>query len=325
MIYSGLPNRMQADQGSYFGNGFVTNAALSYVEVQRTGIEFHSSFELGQRYHQPLRNKYRKIVTEYPQTKPQLAPASSVKGMNDALGAEGLVSLALVFGEYSKAYTRSEVPLLQRTLEEGAQVAAVVRHKMKRQMAETNAKRAFLYKTPKATDFIFQPGDKVLVWRENIVNHGISEWLGPSIVAQVDESKKKPYVKHKRPGAPRPLKIVQFKRYLTLEVFAHYLIRDIGEKLHRFRSNACKNEEEILLRDLVPCNNRRATTPEMREAKKTETRNLLKLKTFKVFLRENIPEDGTVFPGCFLLTVKPTIDGHENLKLVTLLVIAGTN
>ena len=94
MIYTGLPNRMLVDQGRYFGDTFATLGALSNVDVKDTGVEAHNSLGLGERYHQPLMQTYRKIMSEHPQSPPERALAAAVKAMNDTLGPEGFVPVA---------------------------------------------------------------------------------------------------------------------------------------------------------------------------------------------------------------------------------------
>lgn len=65
-IYTSLPNRMLVDQGSQVSSLFVHIGALSNRQVKETGVEAHSSLELGEIYHQPLQNTYRKIMHLYP-------------------------------------------------------------------------------------------------------------------------------------------------------------------------------------------------------------------------------------------------------------------
>ena len=117
MIYTGLPNRMLVDQGSYFGETLATLGALSNVDVKDTGVEAHSSLGLEERYHQPLRNTYRKIMSEHPQTPPASALTASIKALNDTLGPEGLVPSALVFGKFPPMFTKSETPKQGATLQ----------------------------------------------------------------------------------------------------------------------------------------------------------------------------------------------------------------
>jgi len=62
-VYTGLPNRILVDQGTQLGKSqeFINIVGLHNVEFEGTGIEAHSSLGIGERYHQPLRNTYRKL------------------------------------------------------------------------------------------------------------------------------------------------------------------------------------------------------------------------------------------------------------------------
>ena len=98
MIYTRLPNRMLVDQGTNFRDAFKNFGALANISVDSTGVEARSSLGLGDRYHQPLRQTFRKMMSAHPKTRPARALAASVKAMNDTLGPEGLVPSALVLG-----------------------------------------------------------------------------------------------------------------------------------------------------------------------------------------------------------------------------------
>ena len=52
----------------------------------------------------------------------------------------------------------------------------------------------------------------------------------------------------------------------------------------------------------------------MTEAKKQEIKNLLQHGTFKVILQEDIPKDGNVLPGRFVLAIKSSVDGRIKYK-----------
>ena len=60
-IYTGMPNVITTDSGSQFREAFIDIASLHDVEVQTTGIESHNILGIGERYHEPLRNTYRKL------------------------------------------------------------------------------------------------------------------------------------------------------------------------------------------------------------------------------------------------------------------------
>ena len=180
-------NRMLVGQGTNFDDAFKTLGTLANTSVDSTGVETHSSIGLGERYHQPLRQTFRKIMTAHPKTPPARALAASVKAINDKLGPEGLVPSALVFGEFLPVFTKSEAPAARLTLKESASVAQSARKEMGKIMAEMRVRRALHHRTPSAADRFYQPGDQVIVWRDKIVNHRIGEWLGPFTVLATDE------------------------------------------------------------------------------------------------------------------------------------------
>ena len=99
---------MIVDQGSQFGNLFINMAAVADVQVDRTSIEAHASLGLVERNHQPLRQTYRKIMAEHPNSDKKLALALAQKAMNDAIGPEGVLPSALVFREYPQVRTKPE-------------------------------------------------------------------------------------------------------------------------------------------------------------------------------------------------------------------------
>jgi len=52
----------------------------------------------------------------------------------------------------------------------------------------------------------------------------------------------------------------------------------------------------------------------MDDAKRSEIRNLLQRGTFKVILREELPPDGNILPGRFVLAIKSSEDGQVKYK-----------
>ena len=72
-------------------------------------------------------------------------------------------------------------------------------------MAGMKVKRAFKHQTPGSTDKFYQPGDKVLVWKEKVVDSRIGEWLCSFEVLAVDEGKKLMYVRDVEISAALPV------------------------------------------------------------------------------------------------------------------------
>lgn len=62
-------------------------------------------------------------MTKHPHNEARTAIAASNKTTDDTLGPECLVPSALVFGEFSKAYSRSETQSERASLEERARLA----------------------------------------------------------------------------------------------------------------------------------------------------------------------------------------------------------
>lgn len=111
-MYTSLPNRIRTDQGSQFGDIFILVARFADVHVERTSIGAHSSLELGERYIDPFRATYRKIMADQPAIEKGLALSLAANAMNDTLSPIGIVPAALVFGKYTKIELPSSVPSL---------------------------------------------------------------------------------------------------------------------------------------------------------------------------------------------------------------------
>lgn len=310
-IYTGLPNRMLVDQGTQFGDLFINMAAASNVIVERTGVEAHSSLGIVERHHQPLRQTFRRIMVQFPNCDKELALAFAQKAMNDTLGPEGLVPSSLVFGEYPQVFTNSENQGQRATLDERSALATAARKEVESIMADMKIKRALHHAVPPAADQAYQPGDKVLVWREKQVSNRIGEWLGPFPVMASDESKKLVYVRDSEVGAARPFSFAQVKPYFAPEVLAQSFMVDIGRGLQQFKSPP---KAEVHLTEVLNPRDERASSAGMMKAKKKEIANLMERGTFRVILKEDIPRDGNVLPGRFVLAIKSTEDGETKFK-----------
>ena len=204
-----------------------------------------------------------------------------MKAINDTLGPDGLVPSALVFGEFPSAFTTSETPHPRTTLESRAAVANMARREMEKQMAAVRLKRGLRHATPPAADYIFEVGQRVLVWRERKVENRIGEWLGPYIAYGTDPERQLVYVQDVKVGPACPFNLTQVKHYREPEQINYTLFEELRESLADFRSQPdCKN----LLTEILKPKDPMSSTPAMSEAKKKEIENLLKRSTFKVVL-----------------------------------------
>ena len=312
LIYTGLPDQMLVDQGSAFGDTFISIVAASNVFVERTAVEAHSSLGMGERYHQPLRQTYRKIKTDHPQSDKDLALAMAVKAMNDTLGPEGLVPSALVFGEFPPVHTNSESNVPRATLQERAAMASTARREMEKCMAELRLKRALHHAVPPAADRVYQAGDKALVWREKLLANRIGEWIGPFVVVAADDERKIVYIRDTEIGPARPFNAAQVKPYFAPENISHSFIAELQKGFVQFMTP--RDEDETFLIEIRDPSDSRAKSKEMHMAKREEIKILLRRGTFKVILKEEIPPNGNILPGRFALGFKSTEGGKMKYK-----------
>lgn len=99
-IYTEIKNRIRVDAGKNFAEKFIDIAKVSEIMVEPSGIEAHSSLGIGDRYHQPLRNTFRKMKLDFPNAGDTMLRAKSVQAINDTLCREVCVSSTLVFVLY---------------------------------------------------------------------------------------------------------------------------------------------------------------------------------------------------------------------------------
>lgn len=314
-IYTGLPNRILVDQGTNLGKSepFFSLAARANVEVQSTGTEAHSSLGIGERYHEPVRTTFRKLLLQYPMVRKTLLLQMTVKALNDTLGPEGLVPSSLVFGELPRVHTPSETPKNRDTLGERAALAHSARVEMQAIMSKMRVARGLRHSIPPAANHSYDPGNFVLTWRENAVNNRIGEWLGPFTVLGMDSDKKLVYVRDAKIGAARPFNVAQVKRYIMPQDIAQSLFTACHHGLSYFASPH-EDDNSTHLTEIIAPRDPRADSPGMTQAKKNEIRGLLERGTFRVILREEVPRDANVLPGRFVLAIKSTEDGQVKFK-----------
>ena len=135
-----------------------------------------------------LSDTYRKLKLDHPSLQRQVLLALAVKTMNVPLGPEGIVPSSLVFVEFPRLRS-FEGPIIPRaTLAQRARAAQDARRLMAEHLDQTRVKRALQHQTPQATAITYQSGDKVLVWREKLVENRTSEWIGLYTVCSYDAS-----------------------------------------------------------------------------------------------------------------------------------------
>lgn len=95
-VCMGLLDTFIVDSGSQFRKTYANIAAVSLVKAQRTGVEAHSSLNIGERKHQPLIQTFRKLRIDHPKISIYLLHYIAVKTLNDTMGPDGVVPSGLV-------------------------------------------------------------------------------------------------------------------------------------------------------------------------------------------------------------------------------------
>lgn len=135
--------------------------------MKQTGVEAHSSLNIGERLHQTLRQAFRKLRLDHPKIGIRLLLSVAVKALNDTIGPDGVVPSALLFGEYPLIRTFDKPRMPNPKLVQRALIAQQARKLMAQNMAKARVTRAIKHNTLPADYAIYQPGDRVLVWRED--------------------------------------------------------------------------------------------------------------------------------------------------------------
>ncbi len=91
---------------------------------------------------------------------------------------------------------------------------------MDKSLAQSRIRRALQHQTPPATDFIYNPGDKVFVWREKVVENRIGELVCPYVVVSVDAQAEIVLVQKDADSQYERYNIVQIRPFLLPEAAA---------------------------------------------------------------------------------------------------------
>ena len=127
---------------------------------------------------------------DHPKLKKEFLLSLALKACNDTLGAEGVVPTALLFGEFHSLRSFLEPKVPRATLAERAQAALTARTVKVEAQEKSRLKRAIKHQSPKMQNYTYLTGDKVLIWRKEILNNRIGEFIGPFTVLLHDERSK---------------------------------------------------------------------------------------------------------------------------------------
>ena len=79
------------EEGSQFRKIFAELLALHDVKLEKSGVQYHHSLGVGERYHKLLRVMYRKLKLDPQSAQRQVLLALAVKALNVTLGLERIV------------------------------------------------------------------------------------------------------------------------------------------------------------------------------------------------------------------------------------------
>ena len=204
-----------------------------------------------------------------------------------------------------------------------AEIASTARKEMNKIMAKLRLQRALKHRTASSTDAVFQPGDKVLVWREKIVNNRIGEWMGPFLVESVQIENKLVHVRDDNKGTTTPFNFYQVKKYFEPDMLSSSYMKQLDSHL-RGLSTMYNSPPQLdsyygtFLTEVLKKQDPRASSPEMKAAIHKEVTGLMEAGTFKIILHEEVPEDANILPGRFVLAIKSTNDNEISIKLASL-------
>ena len=197
---------------------------------------------------------------------------------------------------------------------------------MSKELVAAKAKLALERKTFAVADRIYQPGDKVLIWREKQIEHQIGEYFGPYTVISYDSITKTVLVQ-KRPEAKYELyRSAQIKPYVMVEskkisreVIVIDYLRHNHESLVDCRTPT--DEIDIRLAEVIQSSDPRTRDLRMAKAIQEEVRDILRCGTFKVIIKEEILDGSNVLTARYVLAIKSKL--NEQIKFKARYVIGG--
>eukprot|EP00171_Calliarthron_tuberculosum_P010910 IDg10910t1 len=206
----------------------------SNIQVEATGTGSRASLGIGEICYQHIRGTFRKMRICFSSADKNLLLQLCVKAMNDTLGIEGLVPSSISASEYSKVYTPSETQRLRPTTEQRAAMLKQARAEMQINMEKSRASKALLRFVPTSAEWNYNPSDKVLVWRGNVVINLICEWMGPFTVIAMVSTKWLTLIQDVKIGNAHQFNVTQLKPYYQLEQMTHNLFHALHESFKYF-------------------------------------------------------------------------------------------
>lgn len=283
-VYPGYPNRLRTDQGSVFTSiRWKQLTDLNGIELRIFGVQAHSSLEIGERLHEPLRRIYQKIRQDYPNVVPGLVLKVAVKAMNDTIGENGLVPTRLVFGVIPR------VPIISTELPtqiERMEILPAAQAEMISIVAERKIMTALTRDIPPAADRVYKTGEEILVYSENEKKR-----IGAFIFIDVKG----------RMITVQSIDKIKRKRFNAFQIKLYY--RTINYSINKFKTNVISPPPfQVYLTEVIEPRDPRAW--KFNNAKLKELDGLIKNKTWKIVCRNEVPSNANILNGRFVLAIK---------------------
>lgn len=180
--YIGHAEAMHIDAAPQFRSAAWQALAQSAgTRLINSGVESHNALGSGERYHEYLRNIYRRVRSEHGGLSQESALILACHAMNSTAGTNGLIPTLLVFGVIPRMPV---APLRLPVQRDRVQAMVTARAEMLANIARTRLRTALAAPVPAAADRDVHPGMEVLVYREPPAN----EWVGPyTVISQADK------------------------------------------------------------------------------------------------------------------------------------------
>ena len=148
----------------------------------------------------------------------------------------------------------------------------------------------------------------MLVWREKVVENRIGEWVGPYTVKSFDENSRIVLVQKTEEALHERYNVTQVKHLIEPEIVSTQIVDDVRRTLAVFGNK--DRTFDTHLTEIVGKHDPKADSPEMKNAISSEVRDLLRRGTFKVILKEELPDGANALTARFVLAIISNADSH---------------
>ena len=150
------------------------------------------------------------------------------------------------------------------------------------------------------------------MWREKVIGNRIGEWKGPYTVLIDDATSKIVLFQKDAKAQQERYNAVQVKPFFSPEIASTQFMKTVHTVLNKYSSNPTVHT--IYMTEVIDASVPRAKTPEMKEAIMKEVLYLLKHRTFKFLLKEELPDGANALTPRFVVAIKSNADGKIKYK-----------